>query len=249
MEGNLPALPPAEVNLRDYLDVLRRRKAIMLQTFVVVLAVGILTTLLSRPVYEATAKLLVVASAPQVQMITQDNPLSQILQQTQPDSVATQMEVLQSVPFLKSARERADGYHGGPRGRDRQDESVRVAVVENTNVIKVSVQSRDALYSADLANAILEEHKTESGDLAGRQVHDAFTWVTNQTAAARAKLGKAESDLIQFKRTHRTEDLQRQQEVRKQAFLDLQEKSREADFTLDSAIQRKAELEADYKRT
>src|SRR5205807_2491737 len=117
MEANLPALPPAEVNLRDYLDVLRRRKAIMLQTFVVVLAVGILTTLLSRPVYEASAKLLVVASSPQVQMITQDNPFSQILGQTQPDSVATQIEVLQSAPFLERAHMRANSDTTYPSSR------------------------------------------------------------------------------------------------------------------------------------
>src|SRR5437588_3932305 len=152
MEGNLPALPPAEINLRDYLDVLRRRKAIMLQTFVVVLAVGILTTLLSRPVYESSAKLLVVASSPQVQFINQDNPLASVLAQTQPDSVATQIETLQSAPFLERAHKRAIGKHGGPRSGDRQDESTRVAVVENTNVIRVTVQSRDPQFASDLAN-------------------------------------------------------------------------------------------------
>src|SRR3712207_4241566 len=112
MATNIPELPPAEGNLRDYLDILRRRKALMLQTFVVVLAVGIITTLLARPVYEASAKLLLVAGANQVSFIQTENPLSQVLAQAQPDSVATQVEVLQSAPFLHEATEAA----GAPRG-------------------------------------------------------------------------------------------------------------------------------------
>jgi len=248
MEGNLPALPPTEVNLRDYLDVLRRRKAIMLQTFAVVLAVGILTTLLSRPVYEASAKLLVVASPPQVQMITQDNPLSQILNQTQPDSVATQIEVLQSAPFLERAHKLATRKNGGPHGGN-QDESIRVAVVENTNVIRVTTQSRDPQYAADLANAILEEHSVETQQISGEQVTNAFDWVKNQTATAKAKLDKTEFDLGRFKRTHRTEDLQRQQDAKKQAYLDLQEKTREADYLLSAAKRRKTELELELNQT
>src|SRR5437870_2259913 len=92
----LPPLPPAEVNLRDYLDVLRRRKAIMLQTFIVVMAVGIITTIMSKPVYEAGAKLLVVSPVSTISFVSKDNPLNEIFSGIQADSVATQMEVLQS---------------------------------------------------------------------------------------------------------------------------------------------------------
>src|SRR5438270_8631794 len=107
METSLPALPRTEVNLRDYLDILRRRKAIMLQTFVVVVAVGFIVTALSRPIYEASAKMLVVASGTQLSISNAENPLAAILVQTQPDSVPTQVEELQSDPELKPARSRA----------------------------------------------------------------------------------------------------------------------------------------------
>src|SRR5947207_15727508 len=107
METSLPALPRTEVNLRDYLDILRRRKAIMLQTFVVVVAVGFIVTALSRPIYEASAKMLVVASGPTLTFSNSDNPLTNILVQSQPDSVPTQVEQLQSEPELRYARKRA----------------------------------------------------------------------------------------------------------------------------------------------
>src|SRR5437660_5620300 len=137
MATNLPELPPAEVNLREYLDVLRRRKAIMVQTFIVVLAVGIVTTILAKPVYKASAKLIVTASQPSMTMLTGENPLAGLMAGIQPDSVATQVEELQSGDFLGRATKMAGG-------NANIDQSVRVAVIEGTNVIRVTVQSHDA---------------------------------------------------------------------------------------------------------
>src|SRR4051794_40427611 len=127
MATNLPELPPAEVNLREYLDVLRRRKAIMVQTFIVVLAVGIVTTLLAKPVYEASAKLLVTAAQPSMTMVANENPLAQLMVGTQPDSVATQVEELQTGRFLGEATQAAAA------GKTPPEHSVRVAVIEGTN--------------------------------------------------------------------------------------------------------------------
>jgi uncharacterized protein involved in exopolysaccharide biosynthesis len=47
------------VSLREYGDILRRRRAIILQTLVIVLVAGILITLFQTPTYQATARLLV----------------------------------------------------------------------------------------------------------------------------------------------------------------------------------------------
>src|SRR6266542_237269 len=102
MESNLPVIPQTEVNIRDYVDILRRRKAIMLQTFVVVLAVGIITTLMAKPVYETSAKMLISQSPRTVSLVQTDNPLSALLAQGDSDSLPTQMELLQSAPFMSS---------------------------------------------------------------------------------------------------------------------------------------------------
>ena len=47
------------VSLREYGDILRRRRAIILQTFVIVLVVGVLYTLFTAPTYQARARLLI----------------------------------------------------------------------------------------------------------------------------------------------------------------------------------------------
>src|SRR5215207_10042458 len=158
MESNLPVTAGSEVNLRDYLDVLRRRKAIILQTFVVVLAVGVFTTLLSKPVYEPSAKLLVATSAPSMTMVTSDNPLATLMGGSQVDNLATQIEVLNSGPFMTSVFEQV----GQPTGGDTADQSVRISQVGSTNVVQVTVQSRDPQYAAKLANMIVTLHNQQS---------------------------------------------------------------------------------------
>lgn len=40
-----------DVSVRDYLDLLRRRKAIIIQTFVIVLVVGVMVTVMTKPLY------------------------------------------------------------------------------------------------------------------------------------------------------------------------------------------------------
>ena len=47
------------LSLNKYRAILRRRRAIILQAFVLITVVGLIITLLTKPVYHASAKLLV----------------------------------------------------------------------------------------------------------------------------------------------------------------------------------------------
>jgi len=240
METSLPALPPAEVNLRDYLDILRRRKAIMLQTFVVVVAVGFIVTLMSKPVYEASAKLLVISGMPGLNIMNTENPLSAILQQAQPDSVATQVEVLQSQPFMAEARKLAGG--------SADVDSIRVASVEGTNIVRVTVQSHSPDYAAKLANSIVILHREQSKALAGEQISKALLFISEQAAEAKDNLTTAERELEDFRRTHRTDQMQKEAEGKREAWIDLDQKIRETESNLRMAQVRRDDLQARLER-
>ena len=74
MMSNRPMLPehPAalpELNLREYLQIIRRRKVVFIQVFAVVLAIGIVAAMTGKPIYEATAKLLVTAGSSSVSIV------------------------------------------------------------------------------------------------------------------------------------------------------------------------------------
>jgi polysaccharide biosynthesis transport protein len=241
MESNLPVAAGSEVNLRDYLDVLRRRKAIILQTFVVVLAVGVFTTLLSKPVYETSAKLLVATAAPSMSIVTSDNPLATLMGGSQVDNLATQIEVLNSGPFMTSVFEQV----GQPASGDTADQSVRISQVGSTNVVQVTVQSRDPQYAAKLANTIVTLHNQQSRRLAGQSLDEALEFVKIQSAAWQEKLDQAERALQVFRKKHHADEADLKRQAEQQAKLtELEAKHRELDYNLQLAVARKQELQA-----
>src|SRR5687767_4664562 len=105
--ADTPLPNAADVSLTDYLDIVRRRRWIILQTFAVVTAIGLITTMMATPIYRATAKLKVEASPLTISTQNTENPLSSILAQAQPDSVETQMQMLQTEPFVKQVFKKA----------------------------------------------------------------------------------------------------------------------------------------------
>src|SRR5262245_11606517 len=146
-ELSLPS-PSQELNLRDSLDVMRRRKGVFAQVCVMVLAVGIVATALSKRVYQTHAKLLVPTITSSVNVVDSSNPVAAMLAAAQPDSVNTQLQLLQTAPFIEEA-ERKAGIEPRPHV---VAPSVKVDVLEGTNVIQVTVEGGDPQDIANLAN-------------------------------------------------------------------------------------------------
>src|SRR5712691_12783282 len=105
--ADTPQLNAADVSLNDYLDIIRRRRWIIIQTFAVVAAIGLITTMMATPIYRATAKLKVEAAPLTITTQNTENPLASILSQAQPDSVETQMQMLQVEPFIQRVLDEA----------------------------------------------------------------------------------------------------------------------------------------------
>ena len=69
----------ASVSVREYIDVFRRRRAIFIQTFLLILVISVVVTLLTPPVYQSRARLLVAGRSASLNSINTDNPLSALL--------------------------------------------------------------------------------------------------------------------------------------------------------------------------
>src|SRR4051812_18829728 len=101
MEEKTPSF--ADVTLGDYLDMLRRRKGIIIQTFLLVLMVGTVVTLLSKPVFRATARILVEGKSLNINTINQGDPIQGLLSGDSNHDVATQIEILQAANVMAQA--------------------------------------------------------------------------------------------------------------------------------------------------
>src|SRR5580704_428788 len=92
-----------EVSLRDYLNLLRRRSAIIIQTAIAVLIIGIIVALVSRPVYRSEGHLLVTPQNPTIVTQNQADPFVGAFNNSAGHNVETQIQVLTTPQLLADA--------------------------------------------------------------------------------------------------------------------------------------------------
>src|SRR5687768_7372655 len=92
---SVPASRP-DLNLTAYIDVIRRRRTIFIQMFVMVVAIGLVVTALSKPVYQAYATIMVPTGGATVGVFDAKDPIAMIMAQARPEPIKTQVQILQS---------------------------------------------------------------------------------------------------------------------------------------------------------
>jgi polysaccharide biosynthesis transport protein len=218
-------LPPQELTLGDFLEIARRRRWTILQTLVVVAVVGFVATAMMRPVYRAQSKLLVQAASAQINAMNTENPLVDLLAMVQPPSVETQIQVLQSGPFIDEIfrRCRIPKTENGS-----STPAIRVAAIRDTNVIEVTVESQDRELAALVANTMLDEYQDQTRMINLEEIQRARQFVEREAQKSRSELAQAEHDLLLFKRDHRVAELTAEQTSRTQEWVEMDTKAAEA---------------------
>jgi succinoglycan biosynthesis transport protein ExoP len=218
-------LPPQELTLGDFLEIARRRRWTILQTLAVVAVVGFVATAMMRPVYQAESKLLVQAASAQINAMNTENPLVDLLAMVQPPSVETQIQVLQSAPFIDDVfrRCRVAKTESGV-----YEPAIRVAAIRDTNVIEVTVESRDRELAARVANTILDEYQDQTRMINLEEIQRARQFVEREAQKSRRELAKAEHDLLLFKSDQRVAELTAEQSSRTQEWVEMDTKAAEA---------------------
>ncbi len=216
------------VSLDETMNILRRRKGVFLQAFIAVVAVGILVTASTKPVYRTWARLLVPAGSRSVSLVDSANPIAAMVAAAQPDSLATQLQILQSRPFLADAR-KAAGLADRP---DVVPATVRIEALEESSVIQITVEGGDRQGIADLANAVVDLHLERTDLLATTGLQDTLTFVRKEKEKARKGLVAAEQRLVQFRKEHRIVQLAAEQEAQAKEYVELEARVRELESNI-----------------
>lgn len=196
---------PEGLDLRQLLAMLRRRRKILLAVFLTIVATGALWTWLSRPVYQATATLLVNTSSPNDRSMLEVAFLTDLVQGTRTRSQETQIEILKSAPVLEGALRRLSP-------EDKKSiagfSDTTVTPLRDTDVIAVSVFSHSPKAAAALANALCEEYIEQSKQRNRRQVRTAAQYVSGRLADVGKDLTRARAILRDYKRRNNIYDIQ-----------------------------------------
>jgi capsular exopolysaccharide synthesis family protein len=210
-----------ESHLWDYVHVLLRRRRAALAVFSAIVALATLRALLTRPVYEGTAQILIERSDPNVlnfKQVAQEDS-------SRDDYYQTQYKLLQSRSLARRVIEQLDllnePEYGGPRekqqiaailaqpqGQSREMEQaidvflgrLSVRPIRNSRLVTVSVESRRPELAAQATNALATLYILQSLELRVQTSSEAGKWLGTQIDEQRRKVEQLDTQLQEVKR-------------------------------------------------
>jgi capsular exopolysaccharide synthesis family protein len=128
------------MELKDIVSLFRRRIWILVAGLVIGLIFGLLVSWIQAPVYEASARVLVARSHQQGS--------TDILALSDQQLVSTYQQLLKTQPVLDAA--------GSQVGTKIDPTNVRGEVIPNTQIIRITVDDRNAAQAAAVANSLVQ---------------------------------------------------------------------------------------------
>lgn len=194
----------ASISLREYGDILRRRRVIILQTFVIVLVAGVLITLFQQPVYQASARLLLQPPSYTVNLANND-PLAEIFGLSNKYSPQTQVELLKS----KKIRTLAAGKMTSGKGL----QGYNVSIVEGgTSIVEIVAEGDDPNAVSETANNVLNAFIEDSLEEGSGRLKNASAEANANLKRWNAEKDKAERDLLEFQTKNKVSMIQSETE-------------------------------------
>ena len=192
------SLKTSDISLREYLDLMQRRKGILIQTFVSVFVVGVVITFMTKPLYRTNARVLVEGKSYYVQQFDPSNPMGSLFSADAGHEVDTQLEVIQGEKVV------ADTYKaaGVPVG------TVKLQAKQSgtTDVIDVTTESRSPLYAQLFANKLPTVYLDYVTGNRRKEISNALEFASKGLAQENTALGQAERNLQRFReRSHVSE--------------------------------------------
>ncbi|NLI00181.1 MAG: hypothetical protein GX446_11910, partial [Chthonomonadales bacterium] len=185
-----------ELSLRDYVNVLIRRRTSVLLTFVIVCAIGASYTYFARPMYRASFRIVVRNERSARRGI--DVPLEELFGISSNRDVQTQMQVLQGSVLRQRVAAAA--------GLDKGAAKLSVMQVGDTDVLEVSVDSRNREDAVRFAAALPDEFSKYIKESRSTAVKSALSFVDARLREEKENLSMAESALTAFRREAKVTD-------------------------------------------
>ncbi len=202
---DLSAEGSPSISLSEYGGILRRRRAIILQTFVIVLVAGVLITLFQPLVYQASARVLLEPPSYLIQTANND-PLAELFKLNSPYSPPTQVELLKSSTIKKRAGQLMTN------GKSLTNYSV-VPVEGGASIVEVIAEGDDPNAVTETANKILKAYIDEVKEKGSEKLDLVYAEAENNLNKHRLAKNKAERDLLKYQKDNQISELTIQAEA------------------------------------
>jgi len=201
---------PDEINLMDYIQVIRKRKwLIILGTLTCMIVAGVVSFLMPK-VYEAKAYLMVTSPKYQVEFATKEGPRisTPIFENV---SAETFSKMILNEHTAKTVLSKLGLDNPANEYTIRKIlNQVKVEYPRNTNLILLRVQDKSKELAAKIANEWVSTFIERNEEVTSKETSNTYAFVMGQLEKAKLSLKTAEEELEKFQRGNKIDLLKEQ---------------------------------------
>ncbi|RLE06809.1 hypothetical protein DRJ00_09140 [Candidatus Aerophobetes bacterium] len=197
-----------EIDLRDYLEVIVRRKWIIIGvTLAAVIGAGMVSFFVLRPVYQATSILMVSKPKYQVEL----EPKIQTFIPSTELSLETYGNLIKSGNIEQKVIEKLSlNQPPNELTVEDLDKMLSVEIIKNTNLIKMSLEDNSPRRAMEIVNTWTNLFVKENEGLLLKEVREAQAFVKRELEASRQELFKAEEKMREFNERNKIDVLEKE---------------------------------------
>lgn len=253
------------MELRQLLNILLRRKWLIIQAFLVIFLVVMAGTFLRPPSYETAAKILYEPPNLQASLLSNlgiEGLIAQGAGRSNSPDVSTKVALIKVSPLLKEVIERlqvrdASGnlyeplkmINPGIMARLMSAPTVQVSQEPNSNTILVTATSSNPEEAMWIANTLVELYIEQNGEQTRAQSRKARSFVDDQLANVKAAYFESLERMSDFQRRHQTVDLDEERKMAVQKIAELMKEKEDNVIDIEQTLAKiravKAQLERD----
>ncbi|MFW6128698.1 MAG: GumC family protein [Candidatus Aminicenantaceae bacterium] len=193
-------MPKIEMNLADYLRVIRKRKRIIILSFLLVMASTIYYTVKQTPVYQSSCKIKF------EQRKSVASILTELITWAPGNQMSSQANLITSYQIMEIVAERMDLFKPDMSPSEHMavvkgiQSKVSSGRVGDTNMISISTISKNPKRAMDLANTVADVYVKFHFENKRQEASNVRKFVKNQLDSYLLELQESENALLQFRR-------------------------------------------------
>ncbi|MDD3818403.1 MAG: polysaccharide biosynthesis tyrosine autokinase [Actinomycetota bacterium] len=208
-----------EIDLREYMSILAKGKWVIILCTFLAIVVGLFLVFTLKPVYEASAKVLIVEKSLAGELFGEYNPEYSTSSEV---NFQTQMEMLNSRQFKEEVIKKLS-LKVKP---DELEEKINVSRVGNTKVIEITVQDNDPQLASDIANTLAQVYIDWSTETYQQSLKTVLEEINVKLEDSKQKLDSISAEISNLEGSGREvpESLRKELEMNSELYVMLSEK-------------------------
>ena len=215
-----------EIDLRDYINVITKRKKTILTVFFVAVITTAVASLLMPRVYQATTSIMIMPSRLQTALsptqisldVERATATGEYITPAPAISIPTHRALLKSNTVLERIIDKLKltDQSGKSLTPDDLDERLNVEEAKGTNILRLEVEDSKPRIAKEIANAWAEEYLKYNHELISGEVKGTGDFVVSQFEIARENLLQSEEAIKDFKDKHKVDLMRAELNIKKE---------------------------------